>query len=176
MIRYGIILRGGEFLERSKVIKDISTWYKEHGLKLYYDWAFGNTHLSYLKRTLRYDWNDSYLLECDKEYEKFVPLMVELGFHIIYVTLKPTEQNKKDFAHHRIHMEPDGDVIRKLLDYDKKRKKNGNKSISKSSGENLHSQDEEVAEPISEDALDAYYGTGDGGRDGIGYSQESDLL
>lgn len=143
----GIFLQGGTYNQRVKFIEELTTWYKEHGMRSMC-YVHGVLRVqSYMMSTLRKQLAECMIFEMefrhpmrDNRARMLAHKLPDFGYKTIVVTLEPTEPNVTTYADHRITIHPQDKLIPVLLEITGGL--NANKGISRRYATNLRGKQE----------------------------------
>lgn len=177
----GIFLQGGTFTQRTKFIKEISTWYKEHDMRcmMYVHGALQNT-ISMLA-TVRKQLAECMIYELefrhpvrDNRSRILAYKLPEYGYKTIIVTIEPNEPNMTSYADHRITIHPGDNLIPKLLEVTGGL--NADSGISRRNSPYLRRRSETIANTRGRKIANRTDDKSDGDRDEFGSTEEDNLL
>ena len=177
----GIFLQGGTYNQRSKFIAEITTWYKEHGMRSMC-YVHGVLRLqNSMMSTLRKQLAECMIFEMefrhpmrDNRARMLAYKLPDLGYKTVVVTLEPSEPNMTSHADYRITIHPQDNLIPVLSEVTGGL--NANKGISKRYAKNLRGKQETVFNVRNRHVPKRKFDRSTENRDESGQAEEDNLL
>lgn len=178
----GIFLQGGTFRQRTKFIKEIQTWYKEHDMRcMCFVHGAIQHHATIITSPLRKQLAECMIYELefkhpvrDNRSRILAYKLPEYGYKTIVVTIEPNEPNMTTYADHRITIHPEDNLIPILLEVTGGL--NADSGISRRYAKNLRGKPQSIVNTRGRKIANRTDDKGDGDWDEFGSVEENNLL